>query len=76
MSGPGVSKHLRVLERAGLVQRSRRAKWRPRSLDAAPIRAVADWAMELRCFWDASFARLDEHLRRRKEQEKADDQHR
>jgi DNA-binding transcriptional ArsR family regulator len=44
MSGPAVSKHLRVLERASLIQRGRKAQWRPRSLDAGPIREVAEWA--------------------------------
>ena len=62
MSGPAVSKHLRVLERAGLIQRGREAQWRPRTLDAAPLKEVAEWAGEFRRFWDASYARLDEHL--------------
>ena len=62
MSGPAVSKHLRVLERAGLIQRGRSAQWRPRTLDAAPIREVAEWAGEFRRFWDASYARLDAYL--------------
>ena len=52
MSGPAVSKHLRVLERAGLVSRGRQAQWRPRSLDAAPLKGVAEWAGEFRRFWD------------------------
>jgi DNA-binding transcriptional ArsR family regulator len=54
MSGPAISKHLRVLERAGLVQRGREAQWRPRTLDAAPLKAVAEFAGEFRRFWDAS----------------------
>jgi DNA-binding transcriptional ArsR family regulator len=62
MSGPAVSKHLRVLERAGLVQRGREAQWRPRTLDAAPLKDVAEWAGEFRRFWDTSYARLDESL--------------
>jgi len=62
MSGPAVSKHLRVLERAGLVHRGREAQWRPRTLDAAPIKDVAEWAGEFRRFWDASYARLDFYL--------------
>jgi len=72
MSGPAVSKHLRVLERAGLVQRGREAQWRPRTLDATPIREVAEWAGEFRRFWDASYARLDAYLEHLKRQEKHD----
>src|SRR6185436_20982267 len=58
MSGPAVSKHLRVLERAGLIQRGRDAQQRPRTLDATPIIAVVEWAARFRQFWDASYARL------------------
>jgi DNA-binding transcriptional ArsR family regulator len=54
MSGPAVSKHLRVLERAGLIQQGREAQWRPRTLDAGPIREVAEWAGEFKRFWEAS----------------------
>jgi DNA-binding transcriptional ArsR family regulator len=74
MSGPAVSKHLRVLERAGLIQRGREAQWRPRTLDAAPLKEVAEWAGEFRQFWDASYARLDTYLQRLKEQESSDEQ--
>jgi len=63
MSGPAVSKHLRVLERAGLIHRGREAQWRPRTLDAAPLREVAEWAGEFRRFWDASYSRLDVYHR-------------
>ncbi|HET8834114.1 MAG TPA: metalloregulator ArsR/SmtB family transcription factor [Gemmatimonadales bacterium] len=70
MSGPAVSKHLRVLERAGLIQQSREAQWRPRTLDAGPIREVADWAIGFKRFWDASYARLDPYLGHLKRQEK------
>ena len=73
MSGPAVSKHLRVLERAGLIQRGREAQWRPRTLDAAPLKEVAEWAGEFRHFWDASYARLDTYLQHLKAQEKSDD---
>lgn len=54
MSGPAISKHLRVLERAGLVARGREAQWRPRRLDAAPLKEVTEWAEKYRRFWDAS----------------------
>jgi DNA-binding transcriptional ArsR family regulator len=74
MSGPGVSKHLRVLERAGLITRGREAQWRPRQLEATPIKDVAEWAEEFRRFWDASFARLDPYLEQLKAQENGDDQ--
>jgi DNA-binding transcriptional ArsR family regulator len=74
MSGPAVSKHLRVLERAGLIQRGRAAQWRPRTLDAAPLKDVAEWTGEFQRFWDASYARLDVYLQQLKEQEDRDDQ--
>jgi DNA-binding transcriptional ArsR family regulator len=70
MSGPAVSKHLRVLERAGLIQQGREAQWRPRTLDAAPLKAVADWTGEFRRFWDASYTRLDSYLEQLKTEEK------
>lgn len=69
MSGPAISKHLRVLERAGLVARGREAQWRPRRLEAAPLKEVAEWAETYRRFWDASYARLDSYLQHMKEEE-------
>jgi DNA-binding transcriptional ArsR family regulator len=69
MSGPAVSKHLRVLERAGLITRGRNAQWRPCELDAAPLKDVADWAGTFRRFWDASYRRLDEYLEHLKDKE-------
>jgi DNA-binding transcriptional ArsR family regulator len=72
MSGPAVSKHLRVLERAGLITRGRDAQWRPCRLDASPLREVSVWADEYRRFWDASYRRLDTYLERMKE---GDDDH-
>src|SRR3954447_2848203 len=62
MSGPAISKHLRVLERAGLVARGRDAQWRPCRLRAGPIKKVAEWALDYRQFWDASYERLDAYL--------------
>jgi DNA-binding transcriptional ArsR family regulator len=62
MSGPAISKHLRVLERAGLITRGREAQWRPCHLEAAPLKEVAAWAEGYRRFWDASYQRLDEYL--------------
>ncbi len=63
MSLPAVSKHLKVLERAGLITRGREAQWRPCRLDAAPLAPVADWVEHFRRFWEGSFDRLEEHLR-------------
>jgi DNA-binding transcriptional ArsR family regulator len=68
MSGPAVSKHLRVLERAGLITRGRDAQWRPCMLDATPLREVTLWADGYRRFWDDSYRRLDAYLERMKEQ--------
>ena len=70
MSGPAVSKHLRVLERAGLIARGREAQWRPRTLEAAPLKEVAEFAEHYRRFWDASYERLDQYLKTLKEKEK------
>src|SRR5580765_2350132 len=73
MSGPAVSKHLRVLERAGLIRRGRQAQWRPCRLDAAPLEEVAEWAEEYRRFWDASYERLDDYLHHLQDKENDDD---
>jgi DNA-binding transcriptional ArsR family regulator len=63
MSGPAISKHLKVLERAGLIERGREAQWRPCRLVATPLKDAADWLEEYRRFWEESFDRLDEYLR-------------
>jgi DNA-binding transcriptional ArsR family regulator len=63
ISGPGISKHLRVLERAGLITRGREAQWRPCRLEATPLQEVALWTAEYRRFWEKSFDRLDDYLR-------------
>jgi DNA-binding transcriptional ArsR family regulator len=63
MSGPAVSKHLRVLARAGLIVQGREAQWRPCRLEPAPLRQVAAWAEDYRRFWDDSYDRLDGYLR-------------
>ena len=62
MSMPAVSKHLKVLERAGLIMRSRDAQWRPCRLKAEPLKTIADWVEEYRRFWEESFDRLDDYL--------------
>jgi DNA-binding transcriptional ArsR family regulator len=74
MTLPAVSKHLKVLERAGLIERSREAQWRPCRLKADRLKAVSDWVGDYRKFWEERFDRLDEYLRELQEQEKADDQ--
>jgi DNA-binding transcriptional ArsR family regulator len=71
ISGPAISKHLRVLERAGLVTRGRDAQFRPAQLEASPIRVVAEWAENYRRFWDASYTRLDDYLRQLKSRERS-----
>jgi DNA-binding transcriptional ArsR family regulator len=63
MSQPAISKHLRVLERAGLIERGRQAQWRPRRLKAGPLRDIADWVGQYRRHWEDSFDRLDAYLR-------------
>ena len=63
MSLPAVSKHLKVLERAGLISRSREAQWRPCRLAPEPLKDATDWLEEFRRFWDESLDRLAEHLR-------------
>jgi DNA-binding transcriptional ArsR family regulator len=63
MSLPAVSKHLKVLEKAGLISRSREAQWRPAKLEPMALKGVADWLEHYRRYWDASFDRLDSYLR-------------
>ncbi|GGM25019.1 ArsR/SmtB family transcription factor [Dactylosporangium sucinum] len=62
ISGPAISKHLRVLEQAGLISRGREAQWRPCRLEAGPLREVAAFTEEYRRFWDESYTRLDAYL--------------
>jgi DNA-binding transcriptional ArsR family regulator len=62
MSLPAVSKHLKVLERAGLIARGRDRQWRPARLEAGPLKEVAEWAERYRRFWEESYDRLDEYL--------------
>jgi DNA-binding transcriptional ArsR family regulator len=70
MSMPAISKHLKVLERAGLIARSRDAQWRPCHLEAKPLKEVADWVAHYRKFWEESFDRLDAYLRELQRKEK------
>ena len=70
MSMPAVSKHLRVLERAGLIARGREAQWRPCRIEAGPLKEVADWADRYRHIWEARLDRLGDYLKELKEKEK------
>ncbi len=69
MSLPAVSKHLKVLEKAGLISRGREAQWRPCRLEVAPLKATSDWLENYRRFWEESFDRLDDYLRELQEKE-------
>ena len=70
MSMPAVSKHLRVLERAGLIARGREAQWRPCRIEAGPSKDVAAWTERYRHIWEARLDRLDDYLKELKEKEK------
>jgi DNA-binding transcriptional ArsR family regulator len=76
MSLPGISKHLKVLQKAGLIEQGRQAQWRPCRLQPEPLRNVADWVGQYRRHWEESFERLDAYLRdlqKRQEQGNGDD---
>jgi DNA-binding transcriptional ArsR family regulator len=73
MSLPGVSKHLKVLQRAGLIDQGRDAQWRPCRLEVEPLRDVATWVEQYRRFWEESFDRLDDYLRELQTQENQND---
>jgi len=73
MTLPAITKHLKVLERAGLIARGRDAQWRPCRLEAGPLKEVADWVEHYRGFWEERFDRLDEYLLKLKKREKKHD---
>jgi DNA-binding transcriptional ArsR family regulator len=73
MSLPAISKHLKVLERAGLITRGREAQWRPCQIKAEPLKDAADWIEHYRHFWEESFDRLDDYLQELQAKEKQDD---
>jgi len=76
MSMPAVSKHLKVLERAGLIARGQEAQWRPRRLEAERLKEVSEWLEHYRWFWTESFDRLDDYLQEmKKKQKKKEKQH-
>ena len=73
MSLPAISKHLKVLERCGLIARSRDAQWRPCRLKARPLKEAVDWLEHYRQFWEESLDRLDDYLQELQTKEKTDD---
>lgn len=75
MSMPAISKHLKVLEHAGLIARGREAQWRPCRLEAEPLRDVADWLEQYRRFWEESFDRLEEYLKELQAKDKQEKRH-
>lgn len=70
ISAPAITKHLKVLERAGLISRSRQAQWRPCKLEAKPLQEAADWVEHYRQFWEARLDRLENYLNELQAQEK------
>src|SRR5882672_10425158 len=74
LSLPGVSKHLKVLQRAGLITQSRNAQWRPCRLESARLKEASEWVGEYRRFWDESFERLDEYLAEFQKEKSNDDE--
>ena len=70
MSLPAVSKHLKVLERAGLVSRGKEAQWRPAAIEARPLKEVDEWVERYRVIWEQRLDRLDEYLKELQEKEK------
>lgn len=73
MTLPAVSKHLKVLQKAGLVTQSREAQWRPCRLEAAPLKEATEWMEKYRTYWEQSFDHLDDYLRRKQKKEKKRD---
>ncbi len=63
MSAPAITKHLKVLQRAGLISQGRQAQWRPCKLEAKPLQDASDWIAQYRGFWEESFERLDDYLK-------------
>ena len=73
MSLPAVSKHLKVLQRAGLVEQGRRAQWRPCRIKAEPLKDAADWVEQYRALWEERFDRLDDYLQALKQKSETED---
>ena len=70
ISAPAITKHLKVLQRVGLISRGRQAQWRPCRLEAKPLEDVAEWVEQYRRYWDGSFDRLDDYLQELQQKEK------
>ncbi|MDZ8066940.1 MAG: metalloregulator ArsR/SmtB family transcription factor [Nostoc sp. DedQUE08] len=75
MSLPAISKHIKVLERAGLIVRGREAQWRPCQIQAQPLKEAADWIEQYRQLWEQRLDRLDDYLHELQTQEKQNEQH-
>ncbi|MEH2051464.1 ArsR/SmtB family transcription factor [Nostoc sp.] len=75
MSLPAISKHIKVLERAGLISRGREAQWRPCQIKAQPLRDAADWIEQYRQLWEQRLDQLDDYLHELQTQEKQNEQH-
>jgi DNA-binding transcriptional ArsR family regulator len=75
MTLPAISKHLKVLEKAGLIERGREAQWRPCRLQAAPLRSASAWIEQYRQFWEESLDRLGDYLKGLQAREKQDREH-
>jgi len=73
MTLPAISKHLKVLQRAGLIERRREAQWRPARLEAGPLKDVAEWLEGYRRFWEGSFDRLEDYLRDIQQEDEPDE---
>jgi len=73
MSAPAVTKHLKVLQRAGLITQGRQAQWRPCRLNPKPLHDIADWVEQYRRFWEQSLDRLEEYLQELQAKEKKDE---
>jgi DNA-binding transcriptional ArsR family regulator len=73
MTMPAITKHLKVLEKAGLIERGRKAQWRPCRLKAEPLKTASDWIDQYRRFWEESFDRLELYLKELQAQEKPDE---
>ncbi|HEU5088897.1 MAG TPA: metalloregulator ArsR/SmtB family transcription factor [Roseiflexaceae bacterium] len=73
ISAPAITKHLKVLQRAGLITQGRQAQWRPCRLEAAPLKDAADWLESYRRFWEGSFTLLDSYLAKLQDKEPPDD---
>jgi len=76
LSLPAISKHLKVLQRAGLITQGRKAQWRPCRLEVGPLKDVTEWLEHYRRHWDESFDRLDDYLREIQREDKPNDQNR